>query len=103
LYSFINLGAEWEWVIDPTPQPIYPPGKGTLCSLHRRLGGPQGRSGHARSFEMSRIKSPTPRRNNPEHLLPQYQDKYASNKIFRRSDFQCVIGDLPARLHRIFH
>jgi hypothetical protein len=27
LYSFFNLGAKWEWVINATSRPLYPPGK----------------------------------------------------------------------------
>jgi len=44
-----NLGSGWGWVVNSTPRPLYP-GKETLCSLYRRLGGPQCRSELVRKF-----------------------------------------------------
>jgi len=34
------------WVVRFTPRPLYSQGKSPWCSLDRRLGGPQNRSGH---------------------------------------------------------
>jgi len=49
-YSFFNLSARWEWVVNATPQPF--------CSrerpYYRRLGDSQGLSGRVR-----KISSPT--------------------------------------------
>jgi hypothetical protein len=27
LYSFLNLGTRWEWVVNATPRPFYPRGR----------------------------------------------------------------------------
>ena len=35
LYSFFNLNATWEWVINATPRSVYLPGKGIGS---RRIG-----------------------------------------------------------------
>ena len=37
------------WEVNVTPRPLYPPGK-TRYPLHRRLGGPQDRSGRVRKI-----------------------------------------------------
>ena len=42
LNSFFNLGVRWGCLVSATPRSLYP-GK-TWYPLHRRLGGPQGRS-----------------------------------------------------------
>jgi hypothetical protein len=44
-----NLGARRRWVVNATSRPLYP-GKGTRYPLHRRLGGPQSRSGLVRKI-----------------------------------------------------
>ena len=49
LYSFLNLGAIWVWVVNATPRSLYPWGK-TRYPLYRGLGGPQGRSGQVRKI-----------------------------------------------------
>ena len=49
LYSFLNLGAIWVWVVNATPRSLYPLGK-TRYPLYRGLGGPQGRSGQVRKI-----------------------------------------------------
>jgi hypothetical protein len=41
-----NIGTRWRWVASFTHQPLYPRGKSPLYPLHRRLGGPQNRSGY---------------------------------------------------------
>ena len=44
LYPFFNFGTRWWRVVSVTPRPIFPPGKEARYTLHRRLGGAQGRS-----------------------------------------------------------
>ena len=44
LYSFLNLGAWWEWAVKPRSDKFIS-GKETWYPLHRRFVGPQGRSG----------------------------------------------------------
>jgi hypothetical protein len=36
-------------------------------------------------FETSGSNYPTTRRNKPEDLLPQYENKFATHKLFQRS------------------
>ena len=43
LYSFLNLGARWVWVVNATPRPLYPQ-ELTRKPLYRRLGETQGSS-----------------------------------------------------------
>jgi hypothetical protein len=40
-----GLGTSWRRIVSFTPQPLYPWGKSPQYPLHRRLGGPQSRSG----------------------------------------------------------
>jgi hypothetical protein len=40
----LNLGNKWRWVVNSTHRRTYPR-EGTRCSLNRRFGGPQSRSG----------------------------------------------------------
>jgi len=42
LYSSFNIGARCEWVVSPTPQPLYHRVRARY-PLYRRLGGLQGR------------------------------------------------------------
>jgi hypothetical protein len=44
--AIFYLCTRWRWVVSFTPRPLYPRGKSSWCLLYRRLGGPQGRSGH---------------------------------------------------------
>ena len=44
-----NLSSRRCWVTSTTSR-LFTPGKETRCPLHRRLGGPQGRSGGARTI-----------------------------------------------------
>ena len=39
------------WVVNPTPQLLYPPGK-TWYPLYRRLGEPQGQSGQVQKISL---------------------------------------------------
>jgi len=39
------FGTRWRWVVSFTPRPLYHRGKSPWYPLHRRLGGPQSRSG----------------------------------------------------------
>jgi hypothetical protein len=41
-----NFATSWRWVVSFTPWPLYPQWKNACYPLDRRLGGPQGRSGH---------------------------------------------------------
>jgi hypothetical protein len=41
----LDLGTSWRTVVSFTPLPLYPQGKNPKYPLHRRLGGPQNRSG----------------------------------------------------------
>jgi len=45
-HAFFDLGTRCGWVVSFTPQPLYHLGKSPPYPLDRRLGGPQGRSGH---------------------------------------------------------
>jgi hypothetical protein len=38
------------WVVNATPRPQFTPGKETQYPSHRRLGGPQSRSGGVREI-----------------------------------------------------
>jgi hypothetical protein len=42
---FLDLGTSWRWVVSFMPWLPYPRGNRPRCPLHRRLGGPQSRSG----------------------------------------------------------
>jgi hypothetical protein len=39
------FGTSWKWVVRFTPRSLYPHGNSPRYLLHRRLGGPQNRSG----------------------------------------------------------
>jgi len=54
LYSFFTLGARWEWLVEATLLPFYPPGK-TRYPFYRRLGRPQ-----ARSQRLRKVSPPLP-------------------------------------------
>jgi hypothetical protein len=41
----LDLGTRWRWVVSFTPLPLYTQGNSPWCPLHRRLDGPQSRSG----------------------------------------------------------
>jgi hypothetical protein len=41
LYSFLNLGAKWGWVITVTHRPLYPPGKRHGTPFTRSRMGPR--------------------------------------------------------------
>jgi hypothetical protein len=41
----LDLGTRWKWVVSFTPRPLYPQGRSPWYPFHRRLGGPQSRSG----------------------------------------------------------
>jgi hypothetical protein len=57
IYSFFNLSTRWVGGQRHAPAPL-PPGK-TRYPLHRRLGGPQGRSGRVRQISPpTGIRSP---------------------------------------------
>jgi hypothetical protein len=45
----LDLGTRWRWVVNFTPQPLYPQGKipPPRYPLDRSLGGPQSRSGRS--------------------------------------------------------
>jgi hypothetical protein len=43
--AFLDLGTKWRGVVSFTPRPLYPRGKNPLHPLHRRLSGPQSRTG----------------------------------------------------------
>jgi hypothetical protein len=42
---FLDLGTSWRRMVSFTPRPLYPRVKSPRYPLHRRLGGPQNRSG----------------------------------------------------------
>jgi hypothetical protein len=52
----LDLGTRCRWVVSFTPRPLHPQGKSPLYPLHRRLGGPQSRSGQG-----GEEKNPSPR------------------------------------------
>ena len=55
---FHDCGTRRGWAVSVTPRPLLPPGK-TRYLLYRRLGGPQGRSGHVRKISPpTGIRSP---------------------------------------------
>jgi hypothetical protein len=41
----LDPGTRWRLVVSFTPRRLYPYGKSPWCTLDRRLGGPQSRSG----------------------------------------------------------
>jgi hypothetical protein len=41
----LDIGSRWRLVVSFTPRPLYRQGKSPWYPLHRRLGGPQNRSG----------------------------------------------------------
>jgi hypothetical protein len=43
--TFLDLGIRWRRVVSFTPLLSYPRGNSARFPLHRRLGGPQNRSG----------------------------------------------------------
>ena len=55
LYSFFDLGVSWWWVVNTTPQPLYPKERReeTRYPSHSRLGGPQRRSGQVQKIPPS--------------------------------------------------
>jgi hypothetical protein len=55
----LNLYTKWTWVVNCTPQPLFPQRKGPWYPLYRRMGGPQIRSGHNCSEEKN--SQPLPR------------------------------------------
>jgi hypothetical protein len=61
---FLDLSTSWRWVVNFTPRPLYPQGKGPRYPLDRRLGGPQSRSGRFGEVKIltpTGIRTPTPR------------------------------------------
>jgi hypothetical protein len=48
-----NVGTKWERVDSFTTLPLYPQGKSTRYPFHRRLGGPQNRSGRGGKEKIS--------------------------------------------------
>jgi hypothetical protein len=44
---FLDLCTSWRWVVNFTPQPLYPRGDSPRYPLDRRLGGHQSRSGQS--------------------------------------------------------
>jgi hypothetical protein len=42
---FLDLDTSWGWVVNFTPQPLYPRGNSLWYPLGRNLGEPQSRSG----------------------------------------------------------
>jgi hypothetical protein len=43
--TFLDFGTRWRCVVSFTPRSLYPRGNCPRCTLDRRLGGPQRRSG----------------------------------------------------------
>jgi hypothetical protein len=45
---FLDLKTNWKWVVNFTPQPLYPQGKSPRYPLDKRLSGPQSQPGRLR-------------------------------------------------------
>ena len=56
---FHDRGTRRGWVISSTPWPQSTPGEDLLPIVHRRVGGPQGRSGRAKNLVPTGIRSQT--------------------------------------------
>jgi hypothetical protein len=50
LYSLFNLDSRWGWVVNATPQPLYPGERENQYAFYRGLSGPQGESGQGRKI-----------------------------------------------------
>jgi hypothetical protein len=60
---FLDLGISWRWVVSFTPRSLY-----TRYPLHRRMGGPQsrsGRRGEENILDTAETRTLTPRSSNP--------------------------------------
>jgi hypothetical protein len=65
---FLDLGTSWRWVVSFTPRLLYPQWKSPQYPLHRRLCGPQSRSGwhgEVKSLAPTRIRTLTPWSSSP--------------------------------------
>jgi len=97
LYSFLNTALDWSRFSTPRPVRFIPEYE-TQCPLHRRLDGPQGRSGRIRIFLphrnsipgrpartefLYRIRYPSPQTNilMPGKLLYPATPFYRSSKM----------------------
>ena len=76
---FHDLGTRRGCVVSSTPRPTLPPGK-TQHPLHRRLGGPQGRSGRAENLVPTGIRSP----DRPARSQSLYRLSYPITIIYSR-------------------
>jgi hypothetical protein len=58
---FLDLGTSWRWVVSFTHRPLSLRGKSPRYPLHRRLGGPQSRSGRRGEEKILGTPNLTPR------------------------------------------
>jgi hypothetical protein len=73
IYSSIifYLGLTLKWVVSFTTLSLYPQGKSPLSPLHRRLGGPQTRSGRCELEKSALVRNGT---STAESLAHRYTD-----------------------------
>ena len=82
MYSFFNLGARWEWVVNATS-----PGK-IRYPLYRRLSGPQGLSGRGEeNLAFTGIRSP----DRPVRSESLYRLRYPRSVIYIHTIYSIYI------------